>query len=293
MRESVSADGLIPIELGDERRSALAERAVHTAATTWFETTLEIAFSDPAAAAMHRRRYARLPARGPVDLRARSAIEEDATYFWIEGGPAFRWGTALDASAMQFLADVVARTEYFMERSPYLSFHAAAIRVNGAAVAMTAASMGGKTTTAIACARRGMPLYSDERCIVDGDVVLPFPRAINIRAASLDLLDLDVPRGKDWTFIDYAELFGDAVLPEPRPLRAIFFITGRGPAAIAEPMPFDTAVASLLGAPLRGRARGAQRVVEASRLLRLAPPYALTLGTPDETARLIAQTPLP
>jgi hypothetical protein len=287
---SITADRLTAIELDAADRADLAARAAHAAATTWFGTTIEIRFDDAAAADLHRRRYARLPAQGMADLRAHAAVLGEGTYFCIEDGPAFRWNDPLGPSATQFLADVVVRTEYFMERSPYQSFHAAAVRVNECAAAITAASMGGKTTTAIACARRGMPLYSDERCILDGELVLPFPRAINIRAASLDLLGLATHRGEDWTFVDYVELFGDASLPEPRPLRAIFFITGRGPKATVEAMPLESAVTALVRAPLRGRARGADRVVEATRLLRRARPYTLTLGTPDETARLIAQT---
>lgn len=289
MKGPISADRLTTIELDERRRRELGEHATHTAATTWFGTTIEIGFSDAEAAALHRRRYARLAPKGSAALRGYAVVEGDATYFWVDGGPAFRWDDPLDPSALQFLADVVVRTEYFMERSAYLSFHAAAIRVNGVAAAITAASMGGKTTTAIACARRGMPLYSDERCILDGDDVLPFPRAINVRAASLDLLGIDRPGG-DWTFIDYADLFGHVALPEPRPLRAIFFIDGRGPTASVGSMSLDAAITALLGAPLRSRSRGAARVVEATRLLRRARPYTLILGTPDETARLIAQT---
>jgi len=299
----ITADRLTPITLGDPERRALGARATHAAATSWFGTTIHLGFSDAAAAALHRRRYARLPASGPTDLRGYAVVEGDATYFWVDGGPAFRWDDPLGSSALQFLADVVVRTEYFMERSAFQSFHAATIRVNGVAAAITAASMGGKTTTALACARRGMPLYSDERCILDGELVLPFPRAINVRAGSLDLLAGDAApadggigerlaahRGADWTGIDYAELFGDQDLPEPRPLRAVYFIAGRGPAALAEPMPLEAALPALLAAPLRSRARGPARVVEGTRLLRRARAYSLTLGTPDETARLIART---
>lgn len=289
MKRPITAAGLTPIELDEKRRRALSVGAVHSAATTWFGTTIRIDFGDAAAAELHRRRYARLPASGPVSLRGYAVIEAGASYFWIEGGPAFRWDDPLEPSSLQFLADVVIRTEYFMERSEHQSFHAATIGVNGAAVAITAASMGGKTTTAIACARRGMPLYSDERCILDGELVLPFPRAINIRAASLALLGIDRPGG-DWTFVDYAELFPGEALPEPRPLRAIFFITGRGQSARAEEMTPERAVTALLAAPLRSRTRGPARVVDALRVLRRARPYALTLGTPAETALLIAST---
>jgi len=298
----ITADQLTPIELGAAERRSFGERATHIATTTWFGTTIAVGFDTAAAADLHARRYARLPGDGAAELCTYAVVEGDATYFWIDRGPAFRWNERLEPPAMQFLADVVTRTEYFMERSTYQSFHAAVVGVNGSAAAITAPSTGGKTTTAIACVRRGMPLYSDERCIVDGTLALPFPRALNVRAESIELLTEGAPddsllsarlaqhRGSDWTFVDYAELFGNAKIPEPRPLRAIFFITRFGRTASVRPMPFEAAVTELLGAPLRSRARGTARVVDATRLLRHAQPYGLTLGSPDDTARLIAQT---
>jgi hypothetical protein len=300
MTRLVSADRLTPIDLPFERRRELAATITHSATTSWFGTPIEVRFALEEAAALHRRRYARLPSQLAGELRGFAVADGAETYFWIEDGPAFRWHDRLGAAQTQFLADVVVRTAYFMERCPYLSFHAAAIKVGESAAAITARSEGGKTTTALACVLRGMHLYSDERCIVDDGRVLPFPRAVNVRAGSLELLAtgyrpgdpglggrLAARRGADWAGVDYADICGDATLPEPRPLRAVFFISGRGPAPSIVPMELNAAVGELLAAPLRGRARGAARVVEATALLRRAQPYALTLGTPAATAQAI------
>jgi hypothetical protein len=300
MMPLVSADRLTPIDLPLERRRELAADAAHSATTQWFGTPIEVRFALEEAAELHRRRYARLPSEQPAELRGFAVADGTETLFWVEDGPAFRWHDRLGAGQTQFLADVVVRTDYFMERCPYLSFHAAAIETGGWAAAITARSEGGKTTTALACVLRGMRLYSDERCIVDEGLVLPFPRAINVRAGSLDLLAaghapgdpglggrLAAHRGTDWAGVDYADICGDATLPEPRPLRAVFFISGRAPEPRIEPMELNAAVGALLSAPLRGRVRGAGRVVEATALLRRAQPYALTLGTPAATAQAI------
>ncbi|MGP6157296.1 MAG: hypothetical protein ACLPYS_07275, partial [Vulcanimicrobiaceae bacterium] len=205
--------------------------------------------------------------------------------------------------AVEFLADCVVRHMYFMELSPYLTFHAAAMGVPGGAFAVTATSEGGKTTTALACARRGMPLYSDERCVIDGERVLPFPRALNVRAEALELLAADPPfpdggvgerlvrrRGADWSGVDFAELFGDARLPPPQPLRALFFITGRAAEPAVAPLALREALPALLTVPLRSRSRGLERVAEATRLLAGIRAYALTLGRPDATACLLRET---
>jgi len=302
--EPVSPEALTPVEVSLELRRALRGEVVETVWTDWFGTCIALGFDESPAAASYRRRYARLLSERPADVRAYALRHENRTLFWVEGGPAYQWREALsDPLAIEFLADCVVRHVYFMELSPHLSFHAAALGVADGAFAVTAASEGGKTTTALACARRGMPLYSDERCVLDGERVLPFPRALNVRAAALDLLAADPTfandaigerlrfrRGADWSGVDFADLFGDARLPPPQPLRAIFFISGRAAEPAVAPLAFREALPTLLAVPLRGRSRGVERVADATRLLAHVRAYALTLGRPDATARLLCET---
>jgi hypothetical protein len=300
----IAPENLAPADVSPELRRALRGEVVETVWTDWFGTCIALGFDDALSAESYRRRYARLATERPADVRAYALRHESRTLFWVEGGPAYQWREALgDPLAIEFLADCVVRHLYFMELSPHLSFHAAALSVAGGAFAVTAASEGGKTTTALACARRGMPLYSDERCVLDGEHVLPFPRALNVRAAALDLIAADrvladggigerlrCRRGADWNGADFAELFGDARLPPPQPLRTIFFITGRGAEPAVTPMTLREALPALLAVPLRGRSRGVERVADATRLLAHAKAYALTLGSPDATACLLRET---
>jgi hypothetical protein len=299
----IAPNALEPVELSAPFRRALRAAVTDTVWADWFGTCIALGFDDPVAAAQYRRRYARFATERPADVRAYALRRDGRTLFWVEGGPAYQWPEALDDPfAVEFLADYVVRHTYFMELSPHLSFHAAALSVPHGAFAVTAVSEGGKTTTALACARRGTPLYSDERCVLDGERVLPFPRAITVRAASLELLASDpsfedggigerlrAHRGGDWSGVDFAELFGDARLPPPQPLRAIFFIAGRAAEPAVAPLAFPQALAALLAIPLRSRSRGLERVADATRLLGHARPYSLTLGTPDATARLLRE----
>lgn len=301
--QPIAAEALETVELGPELRRALRAEVAETVWTDWFGTCIALGFDDSLAAASYRRRYARLASERPADVRAYALRHNGRSLFWVEGGPAYQWREALeDPLAIEFLADYVVRHTYFMKLSPHLSFHAAVLGVAGGAFAVTAASGGGKTTTALACARRGMPLYSDERCILDGERVLAFPRALNVRAAALELLGADPAfpdggigerlrrrRGADWNVVDFAELFADTRLPPPQRLRTIFFITGHDAEPAARPLTLREALPALLAVPLRGLNRGVERVADATRILSRAKAYALTLGRPDATACLLRE----
>jgi hypothetical protein len=300
----LSADGLEEVQLPFRLQRSLPARAAEQVALDWLGTRIAVGFDDPVAAGLYRRRYARFLTRSPASVRAYAVRDAGGTFFWVEGGRAYRWPHALrDPEAIEFLADYVVRHAYFMRMSRYLSFHAAAVALEREAFALCATSGGGKTTSALACVRRGMPLYSDERCILDGDLVLPFPRAINVRAGALELLCAEPAfddgglaerlaghRGADWQRVDFAELFGPAPTPAPRPLAAIFFIIGRAGSPRVAPMPMREALPALLNAPLRSRSRGLEMAAEATRILARARAYALTLGAPDATALLLRET---
>ncbi|MBC5809714.1 MAG: hypothetical protein GIW95_02495 [Candidatus Eremiobacteraeota bacterium] len=297
----VNADSLVPVELTQARRAELAARATQRFSMRWFETGIAVAFDDAEAAALYARRYARFAHNDAAQIMGYAVRASDATYYWTNDGPAYVCGEPLRSVPLQFLADIAVRDRYFLT-CRYSSFHAAAVTDGTVAAAITALSEGGKTTTAVACARRGLQLYSDEWCILDGVRVLPFPRNVNVRRGGLDLLlgercagddvlneRLAARAGADWESVDIGEISPGWTPPPSRPLRAIFFISGRARTAEVTVMPLDRAMRALLEAPLRGNQRGFERAIEARALLRTAVPYALTLGTPDSTATLIAQ----
>lgn len=295
------AEDLQKCPISMETRRHLGMRAVRRVRVDFLNSVLEVGFDDARAAERFARRYARFKSEGPVCERAFAIRSGDATFFWYEGRPGYRWPARdLDASEIDFLTDSVVRREFFGTREDTLTFHAAAIEIERGALAIVAPSTGGKTTTAIACARRGMRLFTDEECVIREGRVAPFPRAINLRADGIERILADptfedygirdrlVPhRGTSWSCVGFDELFGREALPEPQPLVGIYFIRSGGPPASIEPMTRTEALPLFLAAWPRSKRVGVDRVADVLQLMSVAPPSALRLGTPDETALVL------
>jgi hypothetical protein len=303
----VTASNLIEIELGAEQRERLAARAREVVTIDWFGTRVAVCFDEAVEADKFRGRYEHFLSHGAPDMRSyalRSAGDDGEPVFWTEPGGAYRYPVKLGKHGIiAFLADAVTHMAFFGVHPSLCSFHAAAVLVGDAAVAISAMSTGGKSTTALACARRGMPLYTDERCVVIDGQVHAFPRTLNVRAGGLELLAAEeIPddhglgsrlrehAGSDWESVAFRELFGERPLPPARPLEAIFFIEGRSKVARAIPLPLDDALMRLLRAAFCGPEPGLDRVAAATMLFQKTRAYGLTLGTPDDTALLIAAT---
>ncbi len=301
----VTAQQLVDFDLSDAERKMLFERAQKLVTIQWFGTRVGACFDDPFEAEAFRARYRSFETSGVPDMWS-CAVRGDngEPIFWTEPGGACRWpGVLRKPGLIAFLADAVTRRAFFDINASIISFHSAAVQIGNAAVAISANSTGGKSTTAVACARRGMGLYSDEHCVVIDGFVHAFPRALNIRKGGLERLAAeDVPhdegigrrlrrhRGFDWNFVTFPNLLGGRPLPQPRRLEAIFFIDGCARAARATPLGLDDAITRLLTAALRGPRAGIDRVAAAAAIVQRARAYGLTLARPDETARLIQAT---
>jgi hypothetical protein len=303
----VTARELIEIELDAAQRQALFERARHVVSIEWFGRCIAACFDEPAAADSFRNRYQSFLKPGNPDLWScalQKGNDAGEPIFWTEPGRAYRYPAQLRAPhVISFLADAVTHRAFFDVNSELVSFHAAAVRIGDAAAAISAISTGGKSTTALACSRRGMDLYSDERCVLKAGMVQPFPRAINVRQGGVELLTseeipgdggiggrLRAHEGADWESASFADVLGDRPMPHPAKLEALFFIDGRGALARVTPLTLDDAIVRLLTAGLAGPGAGLDRVATATALCRQARVFALTMGTPDDTALLIAAT---
>jgi len=302
----VTAPQLIDIELSESARRALLGRALHAVTLDWFGKRITVRFDEAAAAASFRKRYtAFLSCESPgiVVCAVRSGNEAGEPIFFTEPGGACRYPAVLQPDVVAFLADAVTHRAFFDVNPALMSFHAAAVRIGDRAAAISAASTGGKSTTALACARRGMALYTDERCVLIDGRVHAFPRAINIRSGGMDLLLAhDVPcdggigkrlqphGGAHWESASFEEIFGGRAFPEPAKLETIFFIEGRADEPCVVPLPIDDAIVRLLTAGFSGPTCGMDRVVAATALYQQTRVYGLTLGSPDESAQLIAST---
>ena len=303
----VTANELVELELSAPERWRLLERADHRVTMQWYGRRICACFDSAEQAEIFRKRYSAFVTTGKPELYScavQAGNDAQEPVFWTEPGSAYRYPAPLrGAEVMAFLADAVTHRAFFDVNPDVISFHAAAIRVGNVAAALSAVSTGGKSTTAIACARRGMDLYTDERCVLRDGLVQPFPRAVNIRRGGLELLcseevpgDLGIGRrlrehaGAEWISAPFGEVFGDRAVPAPAKLDAIFFIQGRSGIAQATQLSIDDSIVRLLSAGLCGPQPGLDRVAAATALFRRARVYSLSLGSPDDTAMLVAAT---
>jgi hypothetical protein len=299
----ITAANLVAIDLEAEQRRALLERAPYRTTFDWFGRKLQVRSNQEFEIEALRVRYRSFLTSGRADVVVCAVGSHDEhTTIFAQPGSAYRYPELLHRpGTIAFLTDAVAQHEFFANNAALVSFHAAALRCGKAALAISAASTGGKSTTAFACARRGMQLYSDERCVVIDGSVHPFPRAVNIRAGGIELLTAEeVPddggigaalrrhAGKDLEAAQFSDLLGSRPLPDPARLEYFFFIVGKAQAPAVAPLGLEASLGHLLGAALCGPAQGMDRLVAATRLLRQARAYELTLGTPDDTALVIA-----
>jgi len=297
----IVAEDLEIVALAPQTRRRLAPSALATVTVDFLGTAVAVSFENEQAAARYAKRYGRFRSERAPQVTAFAVSDAASTYFWYSDRPAFRWPRAdLTPASIDFLADSVVRREYFSATS-HLTFHAAAVEVERGAVAIVAPSTGGKTTTSIACARRGLRLFTDEECITKDGWVHPFPRAINLRADGIDRILADpsfedggirdrllAHRGEAWNCATFDDLFGAFAVPQARPLVAMYFIGAYAPAPAIEPLARAKALSLFLTAWPRSKRGGIDRVADILELFSAAPPYALTLGTPDATARAIA-----
>jgi hypothetical protein len=300
----IRADQLVEIEFDATQRAAALRRCAHGVRFDWFGRTVEVRCDRPFEIEALRKRYRAFLTSDEPDLTSCAFGGDGAPVFFTQPGEAFRHPLELAfPGALAFLADAVTTRAFFQVHPTLCSFHAAALRIGDAAAAISAISTGGKSTTAFACARRGMALYSDERCVIQDGMVLPFPRAVNLRAGGIELLLGDeVPgdggiaqrlrshRGHDWEAAQLDEVIGAHAPPAPARLEAIFFITGRAQRPHAELLERESALRLLLEASFVGPPPGMDRLAAAARLLQQTRAFGLTLGTPDATALLLAAT---
>jgi hypothetical protein len=301
----VTANDLDALPAAPLSAAEARSRARSTVVLNILGRTCAVYFDDVDAALAFGARYADLQTVADTYDAEAFSVQDPAggRWFWSPGSAAFRWPhEACDPELQTFFTDAAAITSFFLQRADgVLSLHAASVAIPGAAAAIIGESNVGKTTTAIACARIGLRLFGDERCIIDRAArVHPFPRALNIRAGSREVLASDRDADDD-TFaqrmrarspgalhdLRFAELLGSWSPPDPEPLRAVFLLDGLGD----EPSLRSTTAADAVRAAARWAHGAGAGVEKISRLLDLFAPlqcYRLVLGTPSASAGTIA-----
>lgn len=145
------------------------------------------------------------------------------------------------AAVLGTLDRVVVRVIEGLARRGILGTHAAAVTIDDRAIVLAGRSGAGKSTLTLALLRDGARLLSDELTLIDRDdrTVLPYPRALHVSPATVDLLPElaflhDRPRqalgaDSEWSVsaADLALAFGSTTAA-PTQLAAIVLLDDRG-----------------------------------------------------------------
>jgi hypothetical protein len=300
----VSADDLLPISPSAAAIASGRLRARFPVTLRLAGETCVVRFDDAETCRLFARRYADMAADGNEPAAHEAFAVRDPVLghlFWATGDTAYRWPHGAAAPhVVAFLADAVALTAFIVRRTDGLiSLHAAVAAIEGGAAAIIGDSNAGKTTTALACARIGMQLYSDERCIIGRETIAhPFPRAMNIRDTgrrllTQDVLDDDDPVGRRlrarpegaWDDVLFSDLFGRNE-HRPQPLRAAFLIAGVASQPSLEPATASQATRAA-NRWAYGAGRGLDKLARLFEIFRNVACFSLVLGTPDASARAI------
>ena len=298
----ISAGQLVPRDVAPGFEAQSTARAPHAVTIAVGDDVLRVFFEEADWAAIFAEQYADhvVVASAPAVLHY--VVRGTEGYvFWSPGSSAWCWeGGELSASAVVFLADATAIGSLLSTSATLVSFHAAAVAIDGIAGAISGDSHAGKTTTALACGRAGLQVYSDERCVVKGRAVVPFARSLNVRSDGWTRLhrgskavSAGLPSGArptaDGFRIRLSDLFGrsnGATAPE---LCAVFLLSGvAGQARLVPSSWYD--VAPALAKWMNSSDRGLQRGARLIETLRDVSCFKLCLGSPDESAQLIRTT---
>lgn len=269
---------------GDETHGQLAENCVFAARCEIAGVVMELRTDLHEVARLFGLRYADHPASREPDFCYYVASSRGGYSFWSDHAPSWRWTQgALPPNAVAFLADAVMISAVIRFDPEMASIHAAALECQGTAVAIAGHSSANKIATLMACARRDMHVYSDERAIVRGNVVYPFLRRCSVRTAGPRLLLADRQTLPDVPELSLKTCFGEAAIAKPRPLGALFVLAGSGSSASLERIDAATALPAVTRW-FDARGDLMDRVTRAIALLRGLHCFRLILGSPDETA---------
>jgi len=294
---SVSFESLGRTSLSPSQAVAYAARAVHEVAIAVGRSTISVRFSRASAAAGFAERFGDMLGHRPPNVVVYAVALDGEAYFWVSPDRVRRWSEDSSDELLVFFADNVAMYEY-LTTSMDVGIHAAVITKGPHVVALVGDSTAGKTTTALAAARIGFALYSDERCILQDGRVVPFLRAVTVReggrsalvsaAASACALDAglrELPERGD-SSIRPRRVLGEQAGGPPRPLGAVFILEGRGTIPAINACSLYAGLPALLRSMV-SRDTGMERAARALVEFRDVPLYRLRLGTPHATAYAI------
>ena len=190
----------------------------------------------------------------------------------------------------------------FRRNPDWHSLYAAAMRIAGKAIIISARSGIGKTTLALELMSRGAGFYSDEFVFIrkSDRAVSGLPRALMIRARTLSLFpdsrlravcETSIPRTSHgdavWDNIDAGDVFGEQVFAQPAALgAAIVLERGVGSKTVVEPISAAFA-ATDFNQRLNSGIEGFGRLADTALMLQGIPCFRVAASTPQSAADAI------
>lgn len=193
-------------------------------------------------------------------------------------------------------------------------FHAGAVSLRGEGIALFGPSGAGKTTLSLALAQRGFHYLTDDFATINGLELQPFPRAVNIRNGTLQMLglrnNLNIPSTGTKLYRQFVELSAknrltntpnyvkeadcngirvdvktmlpEVVLGEPCPLKHLIFLDGFSSNTTLIPIKATMALPLLL--KHCRNLKGQQRIQKMISILKNVSCYRMTFGPDVEQA---------
>jgi hypothetical protein len=190
----------------------------------------------------------------------------------------------------------------FRRNADWHSLYAAAMRIAGKAIIISARSGIGKTTLALELMSRGAGFYSDEFVFIrkSDRAVSGLPRALMIRARTLSLFpdcrlravcETSKPRTSHgdavWDNIDAGDVFGEQIFAQPAALgAAIVLERGVGSKTVVEPISAALAAADF-NQRLNSGVEGFGRLADTALMLQGIPCFRIAASTPQSAADAI------
>ena len=180
-------------------------------------------------------------------------------------------------------------------------FHGGVVSMNGAGLVLAAPSEMGKTTLTLELVRRGCGFLSDEVACLSHEtgVLEPFPRQLNLRGASRELLGLELPTGllpdgsdpdPDEVSVDIEDLLPGS-LAGPCPMRYLIFPAGFADEPWLEPVSRTNVLFRLFDHAVARVDDPAAQLFRYVPVLRQVRCFNLVVGRPGPTADLLLQLP--
>lgn len=200
---------------------------------------------------------------------------------------------------LSLIQSAIIRTVSFLEKEYYHLFHAGVVSWDGGGIILPASSCMGKTTLALKLVSQGFKFLSDEVACLDPvkGMLEPFPRKLNIRRGTPDLLGLslelaninDSKKIHEWGWrLDIEDIVPSSIATSC-PIHYVLFLRGFGDKPSLECISASDALFELFKFSASPMGDCASILFEFAPLFDRIQCFNLVVGDLDETSDLITR----